>query len=301
MAAASTATQEEQAAQYGWSYAVLRSNPELSALFDRAVKSQFTGARFVAELRDTKWYKSHGESYRQAEVLKKADPAEWNRRREAMRSQISDVYYGLTGRRAGGTILWKFADQALMYGYGEGEIRDLAGRMVQGQNLMKHGGLGGQLGDAERQLRQAAEDYGLPFSDTAIARQVNAIAQQQQDLTSTIAYYRKAAASKYAGFANEIKAGMTVKDIAEPYKQLMAKTLEISDRGISVNDGLIQKALTHRQMVGKKLGPPAGMALHEFEKQLKNDPRWGKTNNARDSVMNVGLQVLRDFGFEGAA
>jgi len=289
--------QQEMAAQYGWALAVLRSSPDLSALFDRAVKNSYSGQRFVAELRNTKWYKSRSEAARQSEVLRKADPAEWNRRRAQTRATLADMYHQLTGRNPGGKEFWKFADHALYYGYGEGELRDLAGRLVKTQTLMTKGGLGGTLGEAERQLRQAAEDYGVPFSDTAIARQLHAIANQQQDLTSTIAYYRKAAMGKYAGFADELAKGMTIRDIAEPYKQLMAKTLEISDRGISVSDAFIQKALTHRAPgKGGKPGAPTGMPLWEFEKQLKADPRWNKTQGAQDEIMSVGRKVLEDLG-----
>ncbi len=290
--------QQEMAASYGWALAVLRAFPELSKLFDRAVKGSYSRERFIAEFRNTGWYKSRSESSRQAEVLKRADPAEWNRRRAQMRANISEQYYQLTGRQIGGVAFWKMADQALQYGFSDIETRDMVGKAINTANLMRYGGLGGTLGEAERQLRQAREDYGVPFSDAAIARQLSAVANQQQDITSTIAYYRKNAMSKYAGFADELKSGMTVKDIAEPYKQMMAKLLEVSDRSISVNDAAVQRALTFRPTVSGKVGPPApgGMPLWAFEQQLKNDPRWDKTQNAQDEVMSVGRKVLEDMG-----
>lgn len=291
--------QQEMAAHYGWALAVLRSNGELSKLFDRAVANSYSAARFVAELRNTTWYKTHSESARQYDVLKKADPAEWNRRRAASRAQLSEQYYQLTGRKLGGVLLWRMADQALQFGFNETEIRDVIGRSFRTENLMKYGGLGGTLGEAERQLRQAKEDYGIGFSDNAIARQLNAIATQDQDVTSTVAYYRKQALSKYAGFKNELMSGQTVRDIAEPYKQLMAKLLEVSDRSVSTNDALIQRALMYRPSTPDgKVGPPAegGMPLWEFEQQLRNDPRWVKTQNAQDDVMSVGRKVLEDMG-----
>lgn len=294
-------TQQDMAAYYGWSLAVLRSSPDLSALFSRAISQGYSGPRFIAELRDTKWYKTHSEAVRKSEVLRRADPAEWNRRREQSRAALGQMYYQLTGRKASGVTWWKFADHALTYGYNEAETRDLVGRMVQSQKLMTTGaGLGGSLGEAERQLRQAAEDWGLPFSDTAIARQLNAIATQQYDTTATIAYYRRQAMKKYQAFAEELGTGMTIKDIAEPYRQLMARTLEISDKGISTNDAAIQHALTYRPLQGQKVGPQTGMSLTQFEETLRNDPRWMKTQNAQDQIMAVGHKVLQDMGFVGA-
>lgn len=299
---ASLEDQKDLAATYGWALAVLRSNSELSALFNRAIKGTYSPARFVAELRATNWYRRHSEANRQAEILKRVDPAEYQRRRAKMRADLAAQYYRLTGRKTSttggpGATLWKFADLALNFGYNDSEITDLVGRMVQSQNLMVHGGLGGTLGEAERQLRQAMDDYGLNFSETAIARQLNAIATQNMDITGTINYYRKAAMSRYAGFADEIRQGMTVKDIAEPYRQMMAKTLEISDKSLNTNDPSIQAALTYREAdKAGKPGAPAGMPLWQFEQRLKNDPRWLKTQNAQDSIMQVGRQVLQDMG-----
>ena len=294
--------QKDLAATYGWALAVLRSNSELSALFNRAINGGYAPARFIAELRATSWYRRHSEANRQMEILKKVDPAEYQRRRAKMRADMAQQYYRLTGRKTSttggpGVTLWNFADQALNFGYNESEITDLVGRMVMSQNLMVHGGLGGTLGEAERQLRQAMEDYGLGFSETALARQLNSIATQNSDITSTISYYRKMAMQRYAAFADEIRQGMTVKDIAEPYRQMMAKTLEISDKSLNVNDSMIQKALMFRAPAKSGApGPPTGMPLWQFEQTLKNDPRWLKTQNAQDSIMSVGRQVLQDFG-----
>lgn len=292
--------QETMAAQYGWALSVLRSNPELSKLFDRAVKDSFTAPMFVAQLRNTKWYKTRGEPARQLEVLAKADPAEYARRLKQQASIIADQYYAMTGRKMGGPTSFHFAKTALTFGFNEGEIRDLVGGAVKTQGIMKTG-LGGTLGEAERQLRQAAEDYGLDFGPAAFASQLNNIARQTTDVTAIIDNYREMAKSRYAGFAEQLDSGMTIRDLAEPYKQLMAKTLELSDRSIGVSDKSIQKALTYRPPAGKgKVGPPQPMAMWQFEADLKNDPRWNKTQNAQDSIMAAGRKVLSDMGLLGA-
>lgn len=292
--------QETLAAQYGWALSVLRSNPELSKLFDRAVSETFSPAAFVGQLRNTKWYKTRSESVRKMEVLKNADPAEYNRQLQRMAGSVADQYFAMTGRRLDQATAKKLGSTALTFNFNEGEMRDLVGGTVKSQTLMMNG-LGGTLGEAERQLRQAAEDYGLDFADSAFAGQLNNIARQVTDVGAVVDNYRNQAKSRYAAFADEIDQGLTIRDIAEPYKQLMAKTLEISDKGISVMDGSIQKALTYRPMVQKgKPGPPTPMAMWQFETDLKNDPRWNKTQNAQDSIMAAGRKVLTDMGLLGA-
>lgn len=291
--------QNELAASYGWSLAVLRSAPELSKLFDRAVQGSYSQARFVAELRNTGWYKSRSESVRQALVLQKADPAEYNRRVQRAKQAVADQYYAMTGKAMTDGTAAALGKQAFLFGFNEAEVRDMVGNTAKSQTLMMQGGLGGTLGEAERAIRKAADDYGLDFSDAYIAGKLNDIARQKTDTTAVLNNFRQQAKSKYAAFADQLDQGETIKDIAEPYRQMMAKTLEVSDQAIAINDRQIQKALLYRPVVGKKPGPPTPMTLSQFEVDLKNDPRWDRTKNAQDSAMSVGRKVLQDMGLLG--
>ena len=114
--------------------------------------------------------------------------------------------------------------------------------------------------------------------------------------------------SRYPQYAQQLAGGGTIKDIADQYKQLMSKTLEIPDQSISTSDRQIQAALTYRPKSptegannsGKPPTAPTGMPLWQFEQQLKNDPRWLKTKGAQDSTMAAARQVLSDLGFQGS-
>lgn len=300
--------QNAYAAQYGWSLAVLRSAPELSKLFDRAISGGYNQARFVAELRNTAWYRQHSESVRQARVLQKADPTEYTQRVKQYAAQIADQYYQMTGHRMGGPTAAHLGEQAFQLGMNDAQMMDLTRDTVQSANLMKTG-LGGTLGESERQLRQASEDYGIDLSDTYVMRAMNNIAWQNTDVTSEINKLRQMAKSRYPAYADQLDAGVTVKDIAEPFRQLMSKTLEISDQAIRINDRQIQNALTYAPKSakegannsGQKPTAPTGMPLWQFEQQLKNDPRWNKTKGAQDAMLSAGRQVLTDLGFLGGS
>ena len=292
--------QEQLAADYGWALSVLKSNPELNKLFNAAVADTWSPNMFTAKLRATKWYQSRSESQRQNEVLRKADPAEWARRLAKSSATIADQYFALTGTKLDPKRAQAYGTTSLMLGWSDAEIMDNIGKTVQSQSLMQKG-LGGTLGAAEQQLRQAAEDYGLDFSQQALASQLNNIARQTTDVTQIVDNYRNTAKSKYAAYADQLDQGMTMRDIAEPYKQMMAKTLELSDKSLTINNPSIQQALTWRPAPkGGKPQPPQGMALWQFEQNLKNDPRWNKTQNAQDSIMAAGRKVLSDMGLLGA-
>ena len=62
-----------------------------------------------------------------------------------------------------------------------------------------------------------------------------------------------------------------------------------------LNDPSIAKALNYRD---PKTGQPTPMTISQFEAALKNDPRWMRTKNARDSMMNGTRQILADWGLQ---
>lgn len=86
-----------------------------------------------------------------------------------------------------------------------------------------------------------------------------------------------------------IDQGVDLDTIYSPYKQTMASILEINPDTISVNDPMLRKAI----------GPDKEMSIYEFQKTLKQDPRWQYTNNAREDVSSSVQRVLKDFGFMG--
>jgi hypothetical protein len=95
------------------------------------------------------------------------------------------------------------------------------------------------------------------------------------------------------GLPENVKAlvdqGIDLDTIYSPYKQTMASILEINPDTINVNDPMLRKAI----------GPDKEMSIYDFQKTLKQDPRWQYTNNAREDVSSSVQRVLKDFGFMG--
>ena len=82
--------------------------------------------------------------------------------------------------------------------------------------------------------------------------------------------------------------GMNLDTILNPYKNTYAATLEISPDSISLND-VLQKAITKDGFE----------SIYKFKQELRKDPRWQNTDNARQEASSVAYNVLRDFGFQG--
>ena len=67
---------EEMATQYGFALAFMKSDPELWKLFNQATQQTWTADRFIAGLRNTKWFQHHSASVRNAILQQTSDPAE---------------------------------------------------------------------------------------------------------------------------------------------------------------------------------------------------------------------------------
>ena len=69
----------------------------------------------------------------------------------------------------------------------------------------------------------------------------------------------------------------------------MSTTLQIPEAAIGIDDTTLRSAI----------GPEKPMTLFDFQRQLRKDPRWQFTDQAREEVSDAALRVLRDFGFMG--
>jgi hypothetical protein len=156
------------------------------------------------------------------------------------------------------------------------------------------GHYGGDAGKAENELRTYAMDMGLTLSDPSLKSWVRDIATGNKDVGHYKAYLQDQAQHAFPTFADQIKSGVTVKTLADPYMQQMANTLELNPQTINLQNPTIRQAL---QSVGQD-GKPTQKPLWQFDNELKKDPRWLKTNNAENTLMATGHQVLKDMGFQ---
>lgn len=285
---------EELAASYGWSLAVLNSNKELKKLFQLAVKETWEPSKFVAKVRDTGWYKKNGEAARQALILRKTDPKEWQRRNEQMKLHIRTLYGSMSGgQKMSNKWLGSAASQAITLGWTEEEIKHQIARSTGYITLMREDRLGGEAGEIEDMMTKAEGDYGFKVSDAWKVGRIRNTMLGVDSKESIMDAFKKYAKSTYGAFAEEIDNGMTIKDIAEPYVQTMGRLLELNPESITVFDSKIRAALTERD---PESGKARAMPVWRFENQLREDPRWNQTNNARQAYMSTGHSLLQQFG-----
>jgi hypothetical protein len=78
--------------------------------------------------------------------------------------------------------------------------------------------------------------------------------------------------------------------VTNNYRQQMAQLLEIDSTAITWND-----------LMGKVIDKDTGNArtFADFSKQLKQDPMWQYTKNAKETYSNMALDIAKMFGFAG--
>ena len=286
-----TLSASELAEQYGWAQAVLNSSPELARLFREAVKGQWTPDRFAASLRSTKWYQGHSESWRQAETQRLSDPKTYEaniaQRMAEMQQQAAAMGASLNSKQ----LRWR-AEQSYKLGWNSQQTQATLATYVRESN----GHLKGAAGQAAQQLRELAYANGVRYNDTWYTRAAQGVVAGTRSIADWEMDIRKQAASAFPTFREQIEAGQNVADIANPYRQTMSALLEVPDTDIDLFDPKIRSALSGRD---PKTGQATAKSLWEFENELRKDPRWLKTNGAREQLTSVTQGVLDAFGFRG--
>lgn len=276
------------AQQFGFAAAVMHSDPELSALFKRAVgPPSYEQSRFTAELRNTKWYQSHGEQWRASESLRLADPSTYNQQLEQSRVRVS-----MLGAEVGATLgvaEASLAEQALRLGWDNNQLRRAMGAYVQ----YTDGRLIGQAGQWKDEWTKYADDMGLKLSDQWYLDRSRMAVNGTIAATDVESSIREMAISAFPHLGDRLRAGETLSNIADPYKQAMANILELNPEGLTMHDTTIRAAMASSD---PKTGAPVLRTLFDFENDVRKDARWKSTKNAEDATMGVTNRVLKDFG-----
>jgi hypothetical protein len=150
---------------------------------------------------------------------------------------------------------------------------------------------GGQAAVNAETLSQVAYNNGVRIGDKQLREWLVRIGAGE-DISGFEDYVKNMAKSAFPGFERELDAGLNVRDLADPYIQQMADTLELNPGDIDLFDPTIRKTLQASDDKGQIVLKP----LWQFERELKDDERWLATDNARDTLMSTARGVLQKWG-----
>ncbi|MFF4019998.1 hypothetical protein [Streptomyces sp. NPDC001843] len=277
---------DELASQYGLTSALVNSSKELKSLFNKAVSGQWSAAKFQASLKNTKWWRTQSSTLRKYVTTKFTDPATFKQNWSNGQYKINQlaVSVGLGNQILKGGKSTKLLKEAiynsLALGWSDDRIKDWLGAKAT-----THGGImWGEAGEAFDKLHTAAYLNGMKYSGDWYKKNSVAIVSGKTTQETVEAQVRKAAAARYGAFKDQILAGQNAIDLAAPYIKSVSSLLELPETDVDLFNKHVSDAM-------HKATP-----LWQFENEVRNDPLWRKTNNAREGMMTVARQVAKDFG-----
>jgi hypothetical protein len=280
----------ELAEQYGFTSAFLNANPELKKLFSKAVAGGWNATRFGASLKNTTWFKTHSETEKKFLVLKATDPAtakaQFDQAQVTARQLAEKM--GIRDQWADKYVT-NAAYKIVSNGWSEAQVRFYLGQYV---NLDK-GIHQGEAGEAWDSMSSYAYSMGVSMSGDWYAKNARSIVRGAATLQDFKNEIQQNAISLFPQWSKQISDGQVVSDLAQPYMQSMSQILELPGGSINLFDPTVKSAMNWTNPASAK---KEAMPLWQYEQKLREDPRWKQTTNAQNSLMQVGHQVLADFG-----
>lgn len=278
---------------YGLSAAFLESDPELSNLFSQAVANTWSTDQFQAALQGTTWWQTNSDTARKMLVEKQTNPAQWQQDVSNKAIELQDLAAKLGVHLSVGGMQ-TLASLALATNMNNAQINGYLSKYLE---LSQQGHFSGYAGQVELGVREYARDMGVPLTDDFVSRAVSGIVAGSDSLQAKRAFIQSVAEQSFPAYADQIRNGVTVGQIAAPYLATQAKLWEMDPNKIDLFDPTLRGALTRQTASAlNQAGVPAQLPLYDFEKQLRQDPKWLATNNAREAMTSTAKSILSDMG-----
>lgn len=279
------------AEEYGLVKQLIDSVPELAKLFKEAVAGGWDAKKFQARLANTTWWKTHSEKQRQYLIKSYTDPASFREDRENAKFRIGELanqlglWNAINNEKLMNDLVWG----VLYNGWSDAELKYHIANVL---TFSPEGNLAGAGGEFQSKMASMAWANGVRLDGNWYMNYYRMILQGVSTEQQAMQDIRNKAAAMFPGFREQIMAGQNMMDIASPYLQGMSSILEINPGSLDLFDPTITGALNYKDNKGVTGAKP----LWQFEVDLRKDPRWLKTGNAREGLMGVAHKVAQDFG-----
>lgn len=277
-----------------------KDNLEVTKLLDTAAKSNMDEKAFMAELEKTNWWQSSLPSM-QAYFIESHDPRNKGTFAQKLQTQTDKIMSNLevlgiqatqvdpvTGKFYDNTkVIQGIASMAMMNGWDDNQLKQHLSETAE-----LHFTGGGTIGSTVDNLKLNAMKYGVSLDDNYL-KQIQFSLLDPTDGRDSQYYInemKNQAMDMYKPFADQIKNGRTLYEVTNNYRTKMANLLEVDPSTLSWKD-----------LMGKVVDPTTGVARMEsdFLKQVKQDPLWQYTKNAKETYSNMALDLMKQFGFVG--
>jgi len=275
---------------------------QIDKLLEDAKTFKYTEKTFMEILKGTIWWQTTLPSMRSF-FLETSDPRNASTFTEKVQNKMSTIAAKLdtlgisamstdpaTGKLIDNSEFIKgLAMQTIQNNWDDSQLEDF---IATKSNVMFTGG--GTLGSTLEKVKNQAYMYGVKI-DSALEKEINFSLldpNDGRDANYWLYSVKQQAMDSptYKPFAESLKAGRSLYEVTNNYRQQMANLLEVDSTAITWDD-----------LMGKVVDNTTGNArtFADFTKQVKQDQLWQYTKNAKETYSNMALDLARTFGFSG--
>jgi len=150
-----------------------------------------------------------------------------------------------------------------------------------------------ESGDTASVLKQYAQRNGIVLSDSFIANQQRSVAQGEIEMEDLLTLIKETyVKTLYPAFAAEVDQGLTVEDLAGPWRSYLAETFGVKEDQISLFDPLLQAAMQNFDPHGQA----SKTSMNQFAEMVHEDPRWEYSPDAWNKIGLAMDQLSAGFG-----
>jgi len=275
---------------------------QIDALFDKASAEGWTADQFQMQLEGTSWWQTTLPSLR-SWYLDTHDPRKQSTTVELIRNKVASVssyleQLGLnvqgidpiTGKAFDKTgYVSGIAQEAVKNGWDDNQLKDY----LAGQAAIVFTG-GGEIGSSLSKIRDTAYAYGVSLSPEYEKIINNSLLDptDAKDANYYIAEMRRQAIENpnNVAFKTALDSGRTLYEATRAYRGQMASLLEVDESNVTWND-----------LMKKTIDTTTGAArtFADFTKEVKSDPLWQQTRNAKEVYSTNALDMAKMFGMVG--
>jgi hypothetical protein len=279
-----------------------KQKAQIDALFDKASAEGWTAENFQMALEGTEWWQTTLPSLR-SWYLNTHDPRKQSTTVELIRNKVASVSSYLeqlgittqgidpvTGKAFDKTgYISGIAQEAVKNGWDDNQLRDY----LAGQAAIVFTG-GGEIGSSLSKIRDTAYAYGVKLDPTYEKMINNSLLDSSdgRDAAYYIAEMRRQSIENpnNKAFAEALNSGRTLYEATRSYRGQMAGLLEVDESNVTWDD-LMKKTIDSTT--------GAARTFADFTKEIKNDPLWQQTRNAKETYSSKALDLAKMFGLVG--
>ena len=236
-------------------------------------------------IQTSKFYRENVKQTRDALALQKTDPATFKDTIENYKDDIRQTFID-AGADYNEKQIADLANKAALFKLKKEDFVRIVANSVDFESSY----LRGLANTYATGIRKSASSYGITLPDGSkelktLVKNKFIGAMSDDDIT---ARFREEAIKAFPNFKARFEAGATLDDVAKPFRDDIADTLELNSEDIGYNDSLLKSALT---ATNPKDGSPYAMSRAEVIKLAMNDSRFDSTQKAQRMLLGPLLRL----------